>query len=232
MRSGTALEHGRDDRGDNEAPRLAGWLVLVALMIAIAYLSRASEGKPDPDVLYRWSTALGGLVQDAVILAFVLAISGLDRRRLALRRPRSWRQATKLIGAAVLAIYVFEVLYASFAHPGNEQGLTPAHWEPAHAAAYVLNGIVICTWIPFVEELTYRGVGYSLLERFGRWPAILAVGILFGLAHGLVVSLPVIAAFGCVLAWIRSVTRSVIPGMVVHGTFNLIAIVAAVTIGG
>jgi membrane protease YdiL (CAAX protease family) len=232
MRSGTALEHGRDDRGDNEAPRLAGWLVLVALMIAIAYLSRASEGKPDPDVLYRWSTALGGLVQDAVILAFVLAISGLDRRRLALRRPRSWRQATKLIGAAVLAIYVFEVLYASFAHRGKERGLTLAHGDPSHAAAYVLNGIVICTWIPFVEELTYRGVGYSLLERFGRWPAILAVGILFGLAHGLVVSLPVIAAFGCVLAWIRSVTRSVIPGMVVHGTFNLIAIVAAVTIGG
>ena len=70
-----------------------------------------------------------------------------------------------------------------------------------------MNAIVICTWIPFVEELTYRGLGYSLLERFGRWPAILAVGILFGLAHGLVVSLPVIAAFGCALAWIRARDR-------------------------
>ena len=57
--------------------------------------------------------------------------------------------------------------------------------------------IVICTFIPFVEELTFRGLGYSLLERFGRWPAILAVGVLFGLAHGLVLSLPVIVVFGC-----------------------------------
>jgi hypothetical protein len=95
-----------------------------------------------------------------------------------------------------------------------------------------VNGIVICTVIPFVEELTYRGLGYSLLEPLGRWPAIVTVGILFGLAHGLIVSLPVIAAFGMVLAWIRSVTRSVFPGMLLHSLFNLIAIVAAVTING
>ena len=44
--------------------RLAGWLALVTLMIALAYLSRATEGKPDPEVLYRWSTAAGGVVQD------------------------------------------------------------------------------------------------------------------------------------------------------------------------
>lgn len=199
-------------------------------MIAVAYLSRASEGKPDPNTLYQWSTAIGGLIQDGVILVLVLALAGFDRGRLALRRPVSWPDAAKLMATAIVAIYVFEVLYSSLTHPGNEQGLTPTHWEPAHAAAYLVNSIIICTWIPFVEELTYRGLGYTLLERFGRWPAILAVGILFGLAHGLVVSLPVIAAFGCALAWIRSRTDSVVPGMVVHGTFNLIALVAAVTI--
>src|SRR5439155_10723249 len=131
---------------------------------------------------------------------------------------------------AIVLVYIFEIAYSSLTHPGNEQGLTPAHWEPAHAAVYLVNGLVICTVIPFVEELTYRGLGYSLLERYGRWPAIAAVGVLFGLAHGLVVSLPVIAAFGMVLAWIRSVTRSVLPGMLLHSLFNLVALVAAVTI--
>jgi uncharacterized protein len=82
-----------------------------------------------------------------------------------------------------------------------------------------------------VEELTFRGLGYSLLAPLGEWPAILTVGLLFGLAHGLVLSLPIIAAFGCVLAWIRANTDSVFPGMVLHATFNLIALVAAVTIG-
>ena len=84
--------------------------------------------------------------------------------------------------------------------------------------------------MPFVEELTYRGLGYSLLERFGRWPAIVSVGLLFGLAHGLVESLPVLAVFGAVLAWIRSRTGSVYPGMLLHSLFNLVALVAAVTL--
>jgi CAAX amino terminal protease family. len=87
---------------------------------------------------------------------------------------------------------------------------------------------VICTWVPFVEEVTYRGLGYSLLERFGQWPAIVLVGLLFGLSHGLIVSLPIIAIFGCVLAWIRSRTNSVFPGMALHSTFNLVALLAAV----
>jgi membrane protease YdiL (CAAX protease family) len=56
------------------------------------------------------------------------------------------------------------------------------------------------------------------------------VGIAFGLAHGLVLTLPVIVVFGCVLAWVRARTGSVFPGMLLHGTFNLIALVAAVTV--
>jgi membrane protease YdiL (CAAX protease family) len=220
------------DREFRTGARLAGWLTLVGVMIAIAYLGRATEGKPDPEILYRWSTAIGGVIQDGVILLLVLALAGFDRDMLALRRPRSIPQALRMLGVAIVAVYAFEILYSGLTHPGNEQGLTPTRWEPDHALTYVVNGIVICTVIPFVEELTYRGLGYSLLERFGRWPAILAVGLLFGLAHGLVVSLPVIAAFGAVLAWIRSVTRSVYPGMVLHAAFNLVALVAAVTING
>ena len=212
--------------------RLAGWLALVSLLILVAYASRTTEGKPDPQVLYHWSSAVGVVIQDGIILLLVLALAGFDRRLLGLRRPRSIPQALRLLGAAIVLVYVFEIAYSTLTHPGNEQGLTPSHWEPAHASAYVVNGIVICTVIPFVEELTYRGLGYSLLEPLGRWPAIVLVGVLFGLAHGLIVSLPVIAAFGIVLAWIRSVTRSVAPGMLLHSLFNLIALVAAVTING
>jgi hypothetical protein len=86
--------------------------------------------------------------------------------------------------------------------------------------------------VPFVEELTFRGLGFSLLSRFGTLPAILLVGLLFGLSHGLFVSLPILVVFGCALAWVRSRTDSVYPGMVLHGTFNLIALIAAVTIKG
>jgi membrane protease YdiL (CAAX protease family) len=212
--------------------RLAGWLILVGVMIAIAYLARATEGKPDPQILYRWSTAVGGVVQDGIILLLVLGLASRDRSLLALRRPRSIPMALLYIAIALVVVYVFEGLYGAIVHPGNEQGLTPSHWEPTHAATYIVNGIVICTVIPFVEELTFRGLGYSLLERFGMWPAILTVGLLFGLAHGLALALPIIVAFGCVLAWMRAKTRSVLPGMVLHAIFNLFALVLAVTVGG
>jgi len=199
-------------------------------MIALAYIGRATEGKPDPQVLYRWSTAVLGLIQDGIILGIVLVLARGNFGLLALRRPGSWPAALRVLGVAIVGIYVFEVVYSAVLHPGNEQGLTPSHWEPSHAAAYIANGIVICTFIPFVEELTFRGLGYSLLERFGRWPAILAVGVIFGLAHGLILSWPVIAVLGALLAWIRSKTDSVYPGMLLHSAFNLVALIAAVTV--
>ena len=200
-------------------------------MIALGYASRIASGKPDPQVLYEWTTALGAVIQDGILLVLVLAIAGTRRDLLALRRPRSIPTALRLLGGALVSVYIFEIAYTHLAHPGNEQGLTPAHWEPRHALAYVVNGIVICTVVPFVEELTYRGLGYSLLERFGRWPAIIAVGLLFGLAHGLVAELPIIAVFGSVLAWLRARTDSVYPGMLLHAAFNLVALIAAVTVG-
>ena len=210
--------------------RLVLWGSLITILIAIAYAERIFAGKPSPNILYQWSTAVGGLIQDAILLAIVVWIARGDRGGLGLRRPVSIQRAAKLAVGALVAIYIFEIAYSGIFHPGNEQGLTPSHWQPHHAAAYIANGIVICTWIPFVEEVTYRGLGYSVLERFGRWPAIIGVGLLFGLSHGLVTSLPVIVAFGCALAWIRSDTGSVFPGMVLHASFNLIALVAAVTI--
>jgi membrane protease YdiL (CAAX protease family) len=81
---------------------------------------------------------------------------------------------------------------------------------------------------PIVEELTFRGVGQSLLSFVGRWPSILLVGIAFGVAHGLVEALLVLVPFGIALAWLRDRTKSVLPGMVVHGLFNAIALIAAV----
>jgi hypothetical protein len=112
--------------------------------------------------------------------------------------------------------------------PGREQGVTPDTWQPEHAAAYVANGVVIAVVAPLIEELTFRGLGYSLLVRFGRWTAIVLVGLSFGLAHGLVQAFPFLAAFGAGLAYLRSRVDSVYPGMIVHGLFNAVALTVAV----
>src|SRR5262249_59199508 len=89
------------------------------------------------------------------------------------------------------------------------------------AANFVLFALVA----PFVEELTFRGSGQSLLRFLGRWPSIVLVGIAFGLAHGLVEALLVLVPFGIALAWLRDRTDSVVPGMAVHALFNATALV-------
>ncbi len=214
--------------------RLWAWFVFVGLFAGVnyaAYFGSSSSARSDRDVLYKYSTAVNGAIIYALLLAIAIAISvGADWRRLfALVRPRSLRGAAGRAVLILIAVYVLSAILDPFLHPGKEQGLTPTHWESSHAAAYAANFFVVAVVAPVAEELIFRGLGYSLLERYGKWLAILVVGLAFGLAHGLVDALPLLAAFGCGLAWLRSQTGSVYPGMVLHAAFNSIALVVAVT---
>ncbi|TML70923.1 MAG: CPBP family intramembrane metalloprotease [Actinobacteria bacterium] len=197
---------------------------------ALSYAARSTNGRPDANVLYRYSTFESYLVQYALIGVIIWAIAGLGSRRelFALRRPSSWRRAAGLAVGVILGMYVLSAALGPVLHPGREQGLTPTRWEPAHATAYIVNGLAIVVLAPVLEELTFRGLGFSLLRRYGEWTAILLVGLLFGLAHGLVEALPFLVAFGIGLAFIRSRTGSVYPGMIVHGFFNATALIFAV----
>jgi len=212
------------DRG-----RLTGWSVLVLALATLGYTSRATGGKPAQDVLYKYSTAVGGAIQYGIMLAIVLAIAGSRRDLLALRRPSSWRPAVGLGLFALAATYVVGAIVGAFTDPEREQGLTPKHWEPSHAGAYAANFVVIALVAPFVEELMFRGLGFSLLRPLGETAAILWIGVAFGVYHGLLDALPILIVFGAALALIRSRTDSVYPGMFVHGLFNSIALLVVLS---
>lgn len=225
MNERSAIEpHRRDERR-----RLALWLGLIGFLIVIQYAGR-STGNSESDPLYRWSFAAGSVIQEAIFLLIVLAIAGFSVQRLALRLPELKWRAVGLLAGSFFGVLIFEFIYNAIIHPGNEQGLTPNKWQPSHAAAYIVNGLIVCTLVPFVEELTFRGLGFYLLRPYGKWVAIFGTGVLFGLSHGLLLALPVLIVFGCVLAWIREETDSAVPGMLLHGTFNLFALVVAVAI--
>jgi membrane protease YdiL (CAAX protease family) len=217
--------------------RLAFWTFFVALIAATNYYGRFSGGSgsgrqgTSTVSVYSYSTFAGGTVIYAVWLGIVLLIA-IDRfDLLALRPPRSWRRAAGLAVGVIVAIWVVEAVVSTLPlpqSPGREQGITNVHWEPAHAGAFAANVVLFAVIAPFVEELTFRGVGQSLLRFLGSVPSILIVGVAFGLAHGLVEALLVLVPFGCALAWLRDRTESVVPGMVVHALFNGVALAAAV----
>jgi membrane protease YdiL (CAAX protease family) len=148
---------------------------------------------------------------------------------LALRAPSSYRRAvTTALGVLVL-VYVVSGIVSTFSHPDREQGLTPESWDPHRITPYAVNFAVFVVVAPVVEELTFRGLGYSLLEPLGRTAAVLWIGVAFGLAHGLLEALPILIAFGAGLAMIRARTDSVYPGMVVHALFNAVALIVSVS---
>jgi membrane protease YdiL (CAAX protease family) len=212
--------------------RLAWWTTFVGVLAAISYAGRLSSGPPDRNVLYEYSTAAGALVQYALMLFIVLLIAGWRREPLALRRPRSWPRALLLMPVVLVAIWISVTALDPLLHGGREQGLTPTRWEPGHAGAYAASFVVIAVVAPFVEELTFRGLGYTLVSPYGVWLAIVVTGTAFALAHGLFQAFPELLIFGCALGWLRSRTDSVYPGMILHGLFNGVTLIAAVTIGG
>jgi hypothetical protein len=212
--------------------RLVAWTSLILLFAAIGYASRYAGGsQPARDAVYSYDTFVGGVVQYAVWFSLVLGIASGAWGLFALRRPRSLGIAAGLSLAVIAGVYAVSGLVAllPIESPGKEQGLTPTGWESQHAGAVAANCVLFCVIAPVVEELTFRGLGQSLLyEAFGRVPSILLVGIAFGVSHGLVDALLVLVPFGIGLAIVRDRTDSVYPGMFVHALFNGLALAASV----
>src|SRR5207253_1885200 len=108
VRANAAHRRGRSARVSMRMP-LALWTGFVLTFAALSYSVRFSAGKPEKDVLYKWSTAAAGLAQFVVVALIIYGIAGLGRRPelLALRRPTSWRLAGLIavgIGIAMLVL--------------------------------------------------------------------------------------------------------------------------------
>lgn len=193
------------------------------------YTSGGSASRADH--LYRWSTAIGGLVQYAIIGVLVLVLCrGISPATLGLRRPASWRSATGKTLLALVGIFAVGAVLNVFLEAGEEQGLVPDGWDSDRAVPFLANFVVVAAVAPLVEELTYRGLGVAAVrDAFGVVAAVVVTALAFGLAHGLVVGLPVLTIFGAVLAWLRLATDSLYPAIALHALFNGIALVAAVS---
>jgi membrane protease YdiL (CAAX protease family) len=211
--------------------------VFVVALALLAYGARIGGTDTPDDLAYRYSSSVAALIQYGLMLGILLLIArGLPRREIfALRPPSSWGRALGLAGLALLAIYAAAFLYERTLslfgdwNATDEQGLVPSGWDSSRAGAFVAFFLVVTLVAPAVEELTYRGLGISLLAPWGVVPAVVVSGVLFGAAHGLIVALPILAIFGIVNGALRARTDSIYPPMALHAAFNGIALIAAVS---
>jgi len=220
--------------------KVLAWLVLVAALALLAYAGRLGDADVPDDLAYRYVSSIAALLQYAIIFVILLVVArGLPAREaFGLRRPASWPRAVGLAALCLLAIYLAAAVYQGALSlvgdwdPTEEQGLVPNEWDPSRAGAFVAFFLVVTFVAPAVEELTYRGLGLSLLLPYGTVGAILLTGLLFGAAHGLLVAFPILAFFGLVVGWLRVRTDSVYPPVILHSAFNGTALIVSVTVAG
>ena len=162
------------------------------------------------------------------MLGILLLIArGLPKRELfALRRPASWKRALGLAALALAAIYARGVRLRARAlplrqlDPSEEQGLVPDGWDSSRAGAFVAFFVVVTLVAPAVEELTYRGLGISLLAPRGPCSRSSRPESSSAPRTGSSSRCRSSTFFGIVVGWLRVRTNSVYPGMRLHANFN------------
>jgi membrane protease YdiL (CAAX protease family) len=203
--------------------RLTAWWIFVGGLAVLNFGGRAAaDEEPTHDAFYRYDTAAFTLVFYAFILGITLAIGTAlgARRAFALYRPASWRRAGLIALGAFVAMWLAAGILDSIFNASEEQGLDPPRITADDVPPFLVNVILIAVLVPIIEELLFRGVGYTLLEQFGTWAAIVLTAIMFALVHGFVEGIPVFFAIGVGLAFVRSRTGSIYPCMIMHGAFN------------
>jgi uncharacterized protein len=216
------------DRRSSERSRkgLIAWLTLAAILVALGFAGQAS-GESGSEIFYDYGLAISSLVVYGILVG------------LTLWAGTAYGNPFKALGLTVFSLkwtaiavgLIFLVLGLSFVlepilHAGEEQGYAPDVWRPDRARAFFVNGLVAATIVPFAEELFFRGLGVRALAFLGSVAAVVGTAVVFGLGHGIVVALPILVSFGAALAWVRLRSNSVWPGIVAHGLFNALALVA------
>lgn len=208
--------------------RLVAWCTLVGALSALGYAQRFGSGRPPRNALFHYDIAIGEVITYLLIFGVFLWITrGLSWNDLGLRRPRSWPRAIGL-GVAIFAIvFIAESALEPVLHPSREQGLEPTHWEPSRAGAFAISAFAVVVLGPIVEELLFRGLGFRLLERWGKVAAVLGTAVAFAFWHGLVQAWPALLIFGVGMAILRLRTGSILPGYAFHAFFNAAALALA-----
>ena len=137
------------------------------------------------------------------------------------------------------------LMYAPFQHDihnfnAPSQRLTGA----SHGGGFLVIAIATVLLAPAAEELFFRGLLLKALVRLftplraaggarvaGVVLAVIADGLLFGLAHGEWVQFAGLATFGVILSAVSYRTGRLGMNMVAHASFNLVAIIAIATSG-
>ena len=228
-------------RPSDEAPAWPLWTPLavialglaigVALTAVLAGVLEASGVNIDEDEP-AFNTAATLILDLAFVGAtlFVLALIARPRAwQLGFRRGVPFRSALGLAFMAMLAFFNFAVGYQAIFNPENPQDIVQDLGADRSTGLLIAGALLVIVVAPVAEELFFRGFLYRVLRlRMAFWLAALVDGILFGLVHGALVIVPVLAFLGFVLCWTYERSGTLLVPIALHALNNAIAFGATV----
>lgn len=162
-------------------------------------------------------TLLSCLIIAAVLLLWFLLRKKPLSEAAGLRHCSGWTVGFCAFGAVGLYVLVSLVLV-----------LLPESWMEEYGKAMRLStetglipALAVVAGAPLAEELMFRGVIQSRLERaMPVWIAIVLQAVLFGFIHGTPVQIGYAFLMGLLFGYIRYRTGSILPTIAAHAAFN------------
>lgn len=165
---------------DRQGSLRNGWWILLFLALFVA-------SQPAYTVASRTLQGLGldkpWLAPLPVVFLVLVTWACLRLRReplaaVGLHLDRAW--ARDVLGGAALGTALILAVAGLIALAGGVR----FHLDPARGLGALAMGAWAFTWVALLEELLFRGFVFQrLIDGLGRWPALLAMALLFALAH-------------------------------------------------
>lgn len=141
-----------------------------------------------------------------------------------------WAAAAVLVGTRAFAVAYGVVMRSVGVLPDSSALLETFGAEPA---GLVLAASLVVLVGPVVEEMVFRGVLLRGLEgRFGAPLAIVVQAFLFAALHRSAWLFVPMAALGAALGWLAQRSRSLVPAVLVHASYNAVTVFAAFALRG
>jgi membrane protease YdiL (CAAX protease family) len=211
----------------NWGPLVAVLGVLLALGVGVVLAIPAviAGREPNGDL----TDVANAIVQFVTELSFLLVpIAIACWKGASLRealRWLGWRRfrpaAVKWMFAAIGAYLLFSIAYIAIFGAPHQKDIAEDF------GAVPLQVLLIAVAAPICEETCFRGMLFGgLRERLPRLAAALISALIFGGLHATtgVSAVPVLVAFGFILALLYEKTGSIVPGILLHMLNNSVAL--------
>lgn len=176
--------------------------------------------------------SIGRVLASGIVFTVLLHHSKLTYRELFHERPGSWRATLALFALPVLLLtpgllmgmnLLLSVVFRFLA--GGDWDWPPGSSEDLFAGGLGVT-VLVCLIAPMVEEMLFRGIILrSFLRQYPSGTAIVHSAAVFGLAHLNAYQFLVAFVIGLILGKLYERTRSLLPGILLHGCYNTMVVV-------